>query len=167
MTDRAAPDQTAPDPTPFDSENQPLARLFAIGYRALVDGMHERLLDRGWSDVRPTYGFVLLATRSAGTQVVDLAALLGVTKQAASKLVDAMDIAGYVARQNHPSDGRAKTVVLTARGHQLLAAVEAIYLELESEWAALIGARRLDTLRRDLTAVLRAAHGGALPAVRP
>ena len=39
----------------------PLARLFAIAYRSLVDGLHEELRARGWDDVRPAYGFALLA----------------------------------------------------------------------------------------------------------
>jgi DNA-binding MarR family transcriptional regulator len=153
--------------TGFDAEHWPLARLFAVGYRTLVDGMHERLAARGWPDVRPSYGFVLLAARPPGIQAVDLAALLGVTKQAASKLVDSMQAADYVERLSHPSDGRAKTVVLTPRGSELLAAVETIYAELESDWAGILGVRRLATLRSDLSTVLRATHDGALPAVRP
>ena len=40
----------------------PLARLFAIAYRQLIDGLHDRLQARGWTDVRPAFGFVLLGT---------------------------------------------------------------------------------------------------------
>jgi len=151
---------------PFGSERQPLARLFAIGYRSLVDDMHDRLAARGWVDVRQSYGFVLLAARSP-VQVVDLAVLLGVTKQAASKLVDGMQLAGLVERAGHPTDGRAKSIVLTTRGRDLLADVEAIYVELESAWASAIGSDHLESLRTDLTRVLRSTHGGALPPVRP
>jgi hypothetical protein len=49
-----------PDPA---SGDPPLARLFAIAYRLLIDSLHERLQARGWTDVRPAYGFVLLAAR--------------------------------------------------------------------------------------------------------
>ena len=150
----------------FGTERQPLARLFAIGYRSLVDDMHDRLAARGWIDVRPSYGFVLLAARSP-VQVVDLAVLLGVTKQAASKLVEGMQQAGLVERAGHPTDGRAKRIVLTTRGRELLADVEAIYVELEAAWAATIGTDHLETLRTDLMRVLRSTHGGALPPVRP
>ena len=41
-----------------------LARLFAMAYRQLIDGLHERLRDQGWTDVRPAFGFVLLAARA-------------------------------------------------------------------------------------------------------
>ncbi|MGE3285847.1 MAG: MarR family winged helix-turn-helix transcriptional regulator [Pseudonocardia sp.] len=146
---------------------QPLARLFAIGFRDLVDGLHERLAMRGWHDVRRSYGFVLLAARGDGAQVGEIAALLGVTKQAASKLVAAMEEAGYVRRVVDPADGRARTVALTSRGLRLLDAVEEIYVELEGQWAAVLGADRVEALRADLETVLRRGHGGRLPPVRP
>ena len=75
--------------TPASSaEEPPLARLFAIGYRMLIDGLHDRLRARGWSDVRPAFGFVLLAARDQPTSVSELAEVMGTTKQAASKLVE-------------------------------------------------------------------------------
>lgn len=149
------------------TERIPLARLFAIGYRVLVDGLHRRLAEQGWTDVRVTYGFVLLAARSGELRGADVAALLGVSKQAASKLVDGMQDAGYVTRQPHANDERAKLIRLTDRGHALLAAVEEIYDELETGWAAVIGTDSVESLRADLTAVLERTHGGRLPVITP
>jgi DNA-binding MarR family transcriptional regulator len=144
----------------------PLARLFAMGYRMLVDDLHEELPRRGWSDVRPAFGFVLLALRDSPAALRDLPGALGTSKQAVSKLVDAMVAAGYVDRDTDPDDARAKRVRLSPRGRRLLAAVEEIYAELERDWAAALGADRLTGLREDLTAVLSASAGGRLPAVR-
>lgn len=145
----------------------PLARLFAVGYRVLVDGLHRRLAERGWTDVRVNHGFVLLAARAGGLRGADVAALLGVSKQAASKLLDGLVDAGYITRERHARDDRAKLVRLTDRGHALLAAVEEIYTELESEWAGLIGVAAVESVRGDLTAVLQRAHGGRLPVITP
>ena len=137
-----------------------------MAYRLLVDQLHERLAARGWTDVRPAFGFVLLALRGGPALLRDLPVVLGTSKQAASKLVDAMVEAGYVERMAHQGDARAKRVQLSHRGHELLAAVEEIYAELEAGWARQIGESRLAHLRGDLEAVLRAANGGELPAVR-
>ena len=145
----------------------PLARLFTVAARLLVDDLHERLASRGWRDIPPNYGYVLLAARDAGIPASEVAPLMGFSKQAASKLVDSMVERGLVRRTAHPTDGRAKVVTLTARGRRLLAAVEDIYDELHAEWAAILGAKRVGALQRDLTAVLRELHGGTLPAVRP
>jgi DNA-binding MarR family transcriptional regulator len=145
----------------------PLARLFAIGYRLLIDRLHDRLQARGWTGVRPAFGFVLLAARDQPTSVTGLASLMGTTKQAASKLVDAMVASGYVQRETSGQDGRQRPVHLTTRGEELLRAVEQIYAELEQEWAQVIGASHMQRMRRDLTRVLSDASNGELPPVRP
>jgi DNA-binding MarR family transcriptional regulator len=144
----------------------PLARLFAIAYRQLVDDLHAHLRERGWNDVRPAFGFVLLAARDGPTTSTGLAELMGTTKQAASKLVDTMEASGYVRRGRESTDGRRRPVELTARGARLLAAVEEIYMELERGWATLIGAGEVERMRDDLVRVL-AGPDGALPPVRP
>ena len=148
-------------------DSAPLARLFAVGYRQLIDGLHDRLQDRGWTDVRPAFGFVLLAARDQPTSVTELAELMGMTKQAASKLVDAMVSAGYVQRGIDSHDGRQRPVTLTGRGEELLSAVEEVYAELEDGWAKLIGASHLDRMRRDLVHILSDPGNGQLPPVRP
>ena len=145
----------------------PMARLLAMSYRLMIDGLHSRLRQQGWTDVRPAFGFVLLATRDRATTSTELATVLGVSKQAASKLVDAMVDAGYVSRSQGVSDARQRTVELAERGHRLLGAVEQIYGDLEAEWAALIGDRAVEQTRRNLSRVVLAAHGGEFPSVRP
>jgi DNA-binding MarR family transcriptional regulator len=144
----------------------PLARLFAMAYRLLVDALHERLAARGWTDVRPSYGFVLLALRNGPALLRDLPAAMGTSKQAVSKLIAGMVADGYVERATDPEDSRAKRVALAPRGQALLAAVEEIYRELEGGWGEVLGEQRLAGLRHDLAAALRAAHGGTLPTVR-
>ncbi len=148
------------------AEPVPLARLFAIGYRALVDGLHEELPRRGWTDVRPAFGFLLLALRDSPAHLRDLPGALGTSKQAVSKLVDAMVAAGYVERDADPDDARAKLVQLSARGRRLLVVVEEVYEELEREWAAVLGTERTERLRQDLVTLLSATSGGRLPTVR-
>jgi len=145
----------------------PLARLFAIAYRHLVVGLHEGLVARGWRDVRPPYGYVLLACRDRPTTSGELATLLGVSKQAASKLVDGMVEASLVRRTTSRTDSRAKLVALTPRGRRLLVVVEEIYAELEAEWDAVAGRPTVAAVRDGLVTVLTAAYGGALPPVRP
>ncbi len=148
----------------------PLARLFAMAYRLLIGGLHDELRARGWNDVRPAYGFVLLAARDEQTTATTLANLMGTSKQAASKLVGSMVDAGYVrhrARTEDGGDARERPVELTTRGHKLLQTVEQIYDGLEAEWAAVIGDPGVERIRRDLSRVLRASHDGELPPVRP
>lgn len=149
------------------TDDVPLARLFAMAFRYLIDELHARLVDKGWPGMRPPYGFVLVAARERPLTSGAIAELMGMTKQAASKLVDAMEGEGYVSRRVDGGDARAKRVELTPLGRKLLAAVEEIYADLEAEWAEVVGRPRVEAVRADLLAVLRATHDGALPPVRP
>jgi DNA-binding MarR family transcriptional regulator len=148
------------------NDGPPLARLFAIAYRQLIDTLHERLRQQGWSDLRAGFGFVLLAVRDHPMTVNELAGTLDVSKQATSKLIDVMTTAGYVERRIGRDDARQRDVVLTARGRKLLREVERIYVDLEAEWAAVIGDRAVGQIRTSLVRVL-SQPGDVLPPVRP
>lgn len=148
-------------------ESLPLARLFAMAYRDLIDGLHDQLAARGWPEMRPAYGFVLVAASRAPVTTTQLAELLGMTKQAASKLAASMVDLGYLEESPAAADGRVRPLRLSASGRQLLAAVEEVYAQLESQWAQVIGERAVSRLRRDVTRVVRSQHEGTLPAIRP
>ena len=145
----------------------PLARLFGIAYRHLVVSLHDRLAARGWRDLRPSYGYVLLACRDRPTTSTELADLLGMTKQAASKLIEGLVGAGLVRRRPSRDDSRVRLVTLTPRGRRLLGAVEEVYVELEQEWADVLGRPAVEALRVALVEVLTTAYEGKLPPVRP
>ncbi len=141
-----------------------------MAFRQLIDDLHENLEQRGWTDVKRSYGFVLLAVRDAKHDTItasDIATLLGVTKQAASKLVEGMVESDYLQRAVNDDDARRRPLTLTKRGHKLLHVVELIYGELEHSWAVDIGEAAVARLRSDLTTVLLARNNNALPPVRP
>ncbi len=100
-----------------DIGDTPLARLFAMAYRDLVDSMHVRLRTRGWHDVRPAFGFALLAARDAPTATSELATLMGTTKQAASRLAATMVEAGYLVQLAGADDGRRRPLALHRTRH--------------------------------------------------
>ena len=88
---------------------------------------------------------------------------MGMTKQAASKLVDGMVESGYLERSTGSPDGRRKEIGLTERGQALLVAVESIYSDLEQRWAVVVGEDRVERLRTDLEALLWDPATGRLP----
>ena len=149
-----------------DDVQLPLARLFAIAYRQLITDLHAELARRGWTDVRPAYGFALLALREGPLSSSELGVLMGMTKQAASKLVEALLEAGYARRGEPIGDGRVRPIELTDHGRQFQETAEGIYTELENRWADVIGEDRLAALRADLVSVI-SADDGELPPVRP
>ena len=82
----------------------------------LIEDIDSGTRDRGFDDVRPSHGFAFSRIAAGGATVGDVASHLGVTKQAASQLVEHLVAAGYVAREPHPDDARAWLLTLTDRG---------------------------------------------------
>jgi DNA-binding MarR family transcriptional regulator len=145
----------------------PLARLFTMAARSLTDDLHRRLSARGWTEIPPATGYVLLACRHSPTTGNEIAALMRTSRQAASKLIEGLEAAGLVRRSTDDADTRRKLVVLSERGRALLAAVEEIYAEMEQEWADVIGRAAVEDTRTNVTLALMHAYGGALPAIGP
>jgi DNA-binding MarR family transcriptional regulator len=141
-----------------DDEAQQLTALVLLSANALVDGIHDGVVARGFADLRPAHGFAFARLAPAGATVSDLAAHLGMTRQAAAQLVDELVGKGYVERQPHPDDGRARLVVLTDRGWACTRAADQAAAETISGWAGAIGEDRLRALRDDLAKIAPAGH---------
>jgi DNA-binding MarR family transcriptional regulator len=138
-----------------------------MAFRQIIDQLHETLAERGWNDVRPVYGFVLLAARDGPITPRSLIDLLGFTKQAVSQLIDSMEGDGYLRRDRDPTDARATLISITPKGTKLLAEVERIYAEIEAQWGRHIGDRRVASMRSALSDGLTAFFGDQPPPVRP
>jgi len=147
--------------------DQPLGRLLAMALAAVIDELHERLAGVGWPRVRPMWGFVLLALRDRPRNIGEVGELLGVTKQAAAKVVASLVDEGLVERREDPGDRRVAVLGLTPDGHRFLADAEAAYQAIEDGWAQVAGRRDVAALRRAVTVVLRSRYGPQEPPLRP
>ena len=92
-----------------------------------------------------------MANRGVGAG--DLIRQLGVSKQAASQLVDVLVLRGYLDRQVDPEDRRRMTIALTERGRAAAAAVRAGVEEVDDELALRLSAAQLAGLRAGLLAL--------------
>jgi DNA-binding MarR family transcriptional regulator len=134
------------------------AAILAAG-TALVDDIHNGVVARGFTDLRPTHGFVFTRLSPGGATVTELAEHLGFTRQAASQIVDELVHKGYVERRPHPEDARSRLVVLTDRGTRCTQAAEAAAVDAVRTWEDIIGERRVHQLRDEL---IRLAPPGPL-----
>ncbi|CAL9407322.1 hypothetical protein SUDANB9_01581 [Streptomyces sp. enrichment culture] len=133
------------------------ALLAAAG--GLTQRIHEGVVARGFEGVRPAHGFAFARLAPDGATVTDLAVHLGVTKQAASQLVDELVGKGYVERRPHPADARARLVVLTEAGWACTRAAEEAAAEVVGSWADVLGE---DGVRVLADGLLRVAPGGPI-----
>ncbi|MGW4027302.1 MarR family winged helix-turn-helix transcriptional regulator [Streptomyces sp. NPDC005009] len=134
------------------------AALLAVAGE-LVQRIHDGVVARGFEGVRPTHGFAFTRLAPDGATVTDLAVHLGVTKQAASQLVDDLVRKGYAERHPHPEDARARLVVMTERGWACTRAAEEAAAEAVRAWSGVLGEADLRVLAENL---LRIAPNGPI-----
>ncbi|NKZ06783.1 MarR family winged helix-turn-helix transcriptional regulator [Actinomadura latina] len=124
-------------------------RLF-LAFRVIIDELHAELAREGHPGLRPMHGFVFQAIGPDGTTAVELGHRLGVSKQAAGKMVESLERAGYVERAADPRDARRKIVRLTERGVDSLVRSAEIFERIRGDWVAALGAGRVRALEDDL-----------------
>lgn len=99
-----------------------LTLLFTALAAACEERVRARMAEAGHPGVRPVHGYVFQHLLTGPVRVTDLAGLLGMTPQGASKVAAEMERIGYVTRRVSGDDQRVRAIELTERGH---AAVEA------------------------------------------
>lgn len=109
---------------------------------------------RGYPELRPNQEFALRAIVNGADSASDLGRRLGVSKQAAAKVIGILEQRGYVARVDDTADSRRKLLAVTPLGHKAMAEGEAIFDDLRAAWANKIGEPALDRLQSDLSILL-------------
>ncbi len=126
-------------------------------YVMLNDLVLARLAERGHPAVRPAHAAVFQYLDDTGTTVSTLAERAQMTKQAMTELVQHLEVEGYLTRVPDPTDRRAKLVLPTEFGRDVITAAQSLVPELEGRIEAALGADRLARLRADLTTIRRLA----------
>jgi DNA-binding MarR family transcriptional regulator len=120
----------------------------------LVEGIQNQVVSKGFEDVRPVHGYAFVRISAGGATVLDVAEHLGVTKQAASQLVEQLVQRGYVTRVQHPDDARARLLTLTPRGRACTRAADRAATAVVSAWRDEMGAKDFAVVQRALGAVV-------------
>ncbi|UGT41541.1 MarR family transcriptional regulator [Nocardia yamanashiensis] len=133
---------------PVPAQDLPLLLLAAAA--EVTDAVNAGVVAAGFDDVRPTHGFAFARMAPDGATVGELAEHLGVTKQAASQLVEELVKKGYAERNPHPGDARAKLVTLTARGWACTRAADAALAAYTTHWVRTLGPDAAVAVRNSL-----------------
>src|SRR5690349_17722125 len=141
-----------------------LAILLTAANRCLSDRLVRAVSETGARDVRPAFGFVIRAVAAEEPTVGRLAQLLGVTRQAASKLADEMVQRGYLLRSADAADRRRTRLRLSAKGRRVRERAAAESAAIEAELRETAGDRAVAGLRRALLVFVE--REGALDEVR-
>ncbi len=138
------------------TREQMLLRLLFRATETMNADMSRRIRAHGFADFQPSFTAILANIDTEGTRVGTIAERLGTSRQAASQLLGEIEARGYIERIRDPKDGRAVIARHTASGRRILLAAIEVMLEIEAEYAALIGAGGLARMKGLLRRLLAA-----------
>jgi DNA-binding MarR family transcriptional regulator len=133
---------------------QNLGFLLAKASQRWNELLYERFVARGFPEVRPAYGSILVPLfEEDELRIGELARRARLAKQTLTTMVRLLERDGLVERQRDPADGRAFLVRLTPRARRLRPVADEVLRELD------------ELVRSRLTANQRAALPAALKEV--
>ena len=118
--------------------------------RAILAELHTT----GHAGVRTSHGYLIQHLIDGTPTVSELADLLGVTQQAASKQLLELEHLGYLTRVPDPSDSRVRRARLTDHGRRLVDDTRRIRRQLNDKLTRLAGNDAASTARHVLTRLL-------------
>ncbi len=150
-----------------------LGAQLRLASEAVHEAIYARLLDAGHPALRPAHFALLVFPGPHHTRPVDLAARVGLSKQALNPLLNELEQMGYLQRVPDDRDRRARILQLTARGMALMATLSAILDDLQQRLIDRVGAPHIDIfyqVLREVGAVAAQARldpAGRRPPRRP
>jgi DNA-binding MarR family transcriptional regulator len=125
--------------------------LVGAARRTYTLAMRRAMLDGGFEDMpRRGLGVVGGIANNGDAPQEEIVRFLGVSKQAASQLVDVLVTRGYVERTSDPNDRRRVVLTLTDRGRQAAAASAAAVKKVDAAVARRCSPEERATARRVL-----------------
>lgn len=110
--------------------------------------MEQQLIEKGFTDVSPSHGWVFHHTKEEGSRITELAAIAKITKQSMSALVAQLENAGYVKKKADPTDKRAWLLVLTPKGKKVKETGQEINYAFEKTWEQKLGRKDYSQFRQ-------------------
>jgi DNA-binding MarR family transcriptional regulator len=133
-----------------------MGRDLAFLSRELSRSLMQKSVARGHKGLKLNWDTVFLNLDFRdGSRIVDLAQINGLTKQAMSQIVAEIEQQGYVTKKDDPSDGRARKIKLTAKGKKMVQDSMESYGELEADYEALIGRKKLEIFQEIAAELVR------------
>lgn len=131
-----------------------LLRRTSQRYRTAISGS---LSERGFDELpQPGYWALMILSRGA-SDAGQLITEMGVSKQAVSRLVDALVTLGFVDRKPNAVDRRRSDLRLSAKGRQAAELIGQAVQTMDETLACELGPQRLDDLMQMLTQLTQRA----------
>ncbi|HET9957089.1 MAG TPA: MarR family transcriptional regulator [Polyangiaceae bacterium] len=155
-----SPRETRPRPAAplLEPDQLSLTQLALFVGQAADEQLLEQLRSAGFQDIKVSHGYVVQHLLGGPRAIGELAALLGVTQQAASKTAAEMVRAGY-AELIPGEDARVRQLRLSERGAACVERARSARKRLEARLSQHVGSESYEDARRTLGGLLDALGG--------
>jgi DNA-binding MarR family transcriptional regulator len=117
--------------------------------------LYERFCERGFAEVRPAYGSILVPLfEDDGLRMGQLAERARLSKQTMTTMVRLLERAGLVKRERDARDGRAFRIHMTDRARELEPVAEEVLAELDALVEQALTRQQANALQRALKGVI-------------
>ena len=124
-----------------------IGALLRMPAEAVRRRMLERLRARGFDGLEAAHLNVFQYPGPEGARPSELAAELGMSKQALNYMLGELERLGYLERLPDPEDTRSKRIALTARGSAAVKTMLDAVRAVEHDWRRELGAKEFEQLR--------------------
>ena len=138
---------------PRPEEQVVIPALLRAARGAYARSVMNELAAAGYDDLPRNAPFVLGGMHNHGGSPGDLIRRLGVSKQAASQLIDTLVVRGYLERRPDAEDRRRLSIELTDRGRAAALAVRRGVESVDAELESMLSPGQLAGLRAGLEAL--------------
>ncbi|HUJ06625.1 MAG TPA: MarR family transcriptional regulator [Streptosporangiaceae bacterium] len=142
------------EPRATDVDEIVIPALLRAARNSYGNAIRAGLAAAGFDDVPRNGPYVLGGMANRGGSAAGLVRELGVSKQAASQLIDTLVLRGYLVRDVDPQDRRRQTLEVTERGKAAAVTIRTAIEAVDAELAELISAQELAGLRAGLMALI-------------
>ena len=138
---------------PSNADEVVIPALLRASRGAYGHAVRANLAHGGFDDLPANGPYILGGIANHGGTAGGLVRELGVSKQAASQLIDTLVLRGYLERHPDPEDRRRMTIELTDRGRAAAATVRDGVEAVDAELAGKLSPAELSGLRAGLVAL--------------
>jgi DNA-binding MarR family transcriptional regulator len=140
------------------SDQTAFPALLRAARRTYGSAVRQALAEAGCEDLPHNGSYVLAAIARTGMPLSRIIQELGVSKQAAGQLVDALVTRGYLDRAPDPDDRRRLTITLTPRGKAAAEVIRAAVGQVDADLVRRVGPEYVAHARAALAALIEAGY---------
>ena len=119
----------------------------------VMDQLYAQVRASGYEDLGRFHVDIFRADIPDGLRPTEVAERLGITKQSVNQAVRDLEAGGYLTLEPDPTDGRARVIRLTAKGHRFHDLAHSFALAAEQAIARQLGPRRFSEFKKSLVEI--------------